>query len=302
MFRRVIHSPGFQVAILTIVFAAVYPFVRSLPSTECAFLHYDKNANAVDGSLICGTNEATFLDLTRLSFPVSMELIHNGEAQPGKPAFFTLSFKTSGGKTLMPWELAIVHTEKIHLLVVDPSLEDYHHVHPVPVGDSGQYTFDLIPERSGAYHIYAEIVPLASKSVVVTKGVFEVDGTPGVPQERESWVSDVGDYRFKLSSTSSDLQLDAPNNLFLTISRPADGQPVALERIMDAFAHMVAFDEERHGFAHMHPLDDGTGVGTPQAKFGFTLNTDIPGYYKVWAQVQIAGEEVFAPFDVVVGM
>ena len=36
------------------------------------------------------------------------------------------------GSPLAADEVALSHTEKIHLLAVDPSLDDYQHLHPVP--------------------------------------------------------------------------------------------------------------------------------------------------------------------------
>ena len=46
------------------------------------------------------------------------------------------------------------------------------------------------------------------------------------------------DYRFKLKV------------------RDTGGNQVDLETIMGAKAHMVAFDAEQRGFAHMHPIED----------------------------------------------
>ena len=67
---------------------------------------------------------------------------------------------------------------------------------------------------------------------------------------------------------------------------------------MGAFAHLVAFDEERSGFAHLHPMEvdltkppDGL---RPELNFKVTI--PAPGRYAIWAQVSLGGTEVFAPF------
>jgi hypothetical protein len=86
-------------------------------------------------------------------------------------------------------------------------------------------------------------------------------------------------------------------DLTLTVDRIGGG-PVPLEVIMDAFAHLVAFDEPRSGFGHMHPLEvDITKLPDPvHPTLHFKLQLPRAGRYVIWSQVQIAGREIFAPF------
>jgi len=63
------------------------------------------------------------------------------EPTPGVAQEVTLELLTSGGTPIAPHELAITHTKNMHVMVVDPSLQDYHHVHPQADGLNGQYTF-----------------------------------------------------------------------------------------------------------------------------------------------------------------
>jgi len=68
--------------------------------------------------------------------------------------------------------------------------------------------------------------------------------------------------------------------------------------IMGAFAHLVAFDEERSGFAHLHPaeidLTNSPDLLKPELNFKVTIPQ--PGRYVIWAQVNLGGAEIFAPF------
>jgi hypothetical protein len=299
-YRRLAHSRLFQVSALAFLFAGIYPLLRSLPNAECAFLHYDYVGEAAGGAEYCGTNEAAYLNLERLKFPVEVSLDAVDVPRPGERCEFNISFTTSRGDLLKPWELAVVHTEKIHLLLVDPSLEDYHHVHPEPIGMSGQYRFAMTPQRSGSYKLFAEIVPLVSRSVVVGKATFDVTGSAGSPKPGDNYRSEVEGFSFVLVPGGGRLLLGVNNLLHLKVMLPVADQLVQLEKVMGTYAHMVAFDENRNGFAHMHPLDEGTGLGTAESSFGFSLNTDTAGYYKVWAQIRSGGRDIFAPFDVII--
>jgi hypothetical protein len=83
----------------------------------------------------------------------------------------------------------------------------------------------------------------------------------------------------------------------LAVTRP-DGGRVPLEPIMGAFAHLVAFDEARSGFAHLHPNETDFARPPDAMAPQLTFKVTIPraGRYAVWAQVKLGGQEVFAPF------
>ena len=301
MKTRILHQPWLQIGLVTLPFLLAYPLLRSLPDTECAFLHYDTIGDNPAGTEFCGASESIFIDLERISFPVTVELVPFTKLNVGERAKFSIMFRTSRGKPIYPWELGIFHTEKIHLLIIDPSLGDYHHIHPKPLVKGGQFGFELTPEKTGTYKIFAELVPLASQSLVIGEAEFEVSGALGKALLRRGLSAEVGDYRFQLDFPGgSPPILKQPSSVSLRITRGDETGPIVLEEIMGAYAHLVAFDQHRRGFAHMHPLDAGSGFGTSETSFNFSLNTDLAGYYRVWAQVKIEGRELFVPFDLVV--
>jgi hypothetical protein len=88
-------------------------------------------------------------------------------------------------------------------------------------------------------------------------------------------------------------------DLALTIVRPAGGV-VPLEPVMGAFAHLVAFDEARSGFAHLHPMETDL-LQRPEATrpvLHFRLTIPRAGRYVIWAQVNLGGRETFVPFRI----
>ena len=155
--NQINRGPLLRVLVLTLVFVAAYFGLRALPDAQCGFLHYEEVVNA-DGSIeFCATNHAGFLDLTRLKYPVEMNISLDDEAAVGVAQEVTLELLTSGGMSIAPHELALTHTQKMHVMVVDPSLQDYHHVHPQADGLNGQYTFEFTPNRAGTYQVLSLI-------------------------------------------------------------------------------------------------------------------------------------------------
>lgn len=288
----------FSIVIITALFIGAYFVLRALPDAQCGFLHYEEVVNA-DGEVeFCATNHAGFLDLSRLQYPVQMELDAGENVNLGEALEVVLTLETDGGMAIAPHELAVTHTEKMHVMLVDPSLEDYHHVHPEAEGFSGQYRFSFTPQRSGPYRVFTEVVPLRTRRQVIATGVIETVGEPTAPTFQALDISEVGGLRFELSGLPEQMSTGRDYRFELDVL-DSSGAPAVLESIMGAKGHMVAFDAEQRGFAHMHPIDSIAGaVGSDDLAFMF--NVPNPGWYRVFAQVQVGGQEVFGRFDLLV--
>ena len=55
-----------------------------------------------------------------------------------------------------------MHSRKLHLLLADPSLTDYQHVHPEPTKVAGEWSFVFTPKHGGIYRIFADFTPTAT--------------------------------------------------------------------------------------------------------------------------------------------
>ncbi|MGJ8639810.1 MAG: hypothetical protein ACSHYA_10485 [Opitutaceae bacterium] len=286
-----------SIASISIVFVGAFFFLRSLPDAECGFLHYIEIVNENGEIELCATNHAGFLDLTALKYPIEIDL-EADSLVAGTKTSVSLFLETSGGMTMAPHELAITHTEKMHLMVIDPSLEDYHHLHPTPVGLDGQYDFEFTPEKSGEYRVLAEIVPVMSRRQAVAAATLAVPGKAGEPHFEKSFESTVDGVHFELGNLPKDLETGRDYQFTLDVNG-ADGAPVELEIVMDAKGHMVAFDGEGRGFAHMHPIDSIAAARDEekQDNLSFLFNVPNPGWYRLFAQIQVAGKPVFGRFD-----
>lgn len=292
---RLLKSPWTQSILLTFLCIGVFFGIRALPIPKCNLLHLKSDDVLDDGVEFCG-NDHFFLNLNEVTFPVSVAISTDEAIEVGKENEYTLTLMNAGGRPMLPYQLAVTHTKKLHLLLVDSSLEDYHHIHPVPMGETGEWVFKFKPNKPGVYRAFAEIVPIRTRQHVVAPTEITVPGEPELPAKHYPMVAEIEDYRFSLDLNFKDARAYRDNNFTLTVTRK-DGKPLILETIMGTFAHLVAFDEKREGYSHMHPLSIGKEKDPHAPALAFIFNTKQTGFYRIWAQVQLEGREIFAPFD-----
>ncbi len=197
--------------------------------------------------------------------------------------------------------LIVAHTQKIHLLIVEETLTDYHHEHPVPTGTPGEYRFDFKPRFGGIYHLWADVVPTSTGKQQYSEALMKITGTPATLEEKTNTAATVDDLHFQLT-LENDKPLHAKSASLLRAKvTTKDGADFAqLEPVMGAYAHMVAFPTGLTSIAHIHPLGaeptQSTERGGPELSFYFV--PEKAGYYKVFLQVQVDGTNRFAPFGV----
>jgi len=216
----------------------------------------------------------------------------------GQATEFTLTVRTAGGKPIAPEDLLVAHTRKLHLLVADPTLGDYQHVHPEPGRRAGEWRFALTPQRPGDYRVFADFTPAATGRGLYAAAEFTVPGeVPNVTRSPNT-TAQVAGLNFTLVPPAY-FRAGATAELRFRVERQgANKPPVLLDPVMGAYAHLVAFDEARSGFAHLHPRETELAPPLDPLRPELTFQVAIPraGRYVIWAQVSVSGRELFVPF------
>jgi hypothetical protein len=298
---RAAHAPLLarawrQIALITLGAVAWFIAVRRLP-TGTNLAHVDFQVPGGNLIQFCDPANPAFIPVVTIQSPVTMQLTTNIPPATGRAMHVTLALRTFTGRPLASEDLLVVHTRPLHVMVIDPSLRDYQHLHPVPGRQPGEWDFDVTPRRAGLYRVFADFMPVAIGRGLYASAEFAVPGKPDLPPAEDSWSCEADGLRFTLTP---DAPLRARDVITLTliVESAAHGQPVPLEPVMGAFAHLVAFDQGRTGFAHLHPqqlnLDRPPDLNRPQLTF--KVQIPQPGRFVIWSQVKIAGRERFAPF------
>jgi hypothetical protein len=291
-----------QLLLITGAAVAIYVIMRLLP-TGTNLNHSDFAVQGGNSIEFCDPTNPQFIPVVAAKSPVAMTVAMASAPTAGRRASGTLTLRTSGGKPIGPQDLLVVHTKLLHLLIADPSLTDYQHVHPEPGAAAGEWTFSFSPRFGGTYRLFADFTPVATGRGLYASADVEVAGPPAGAPPEGSARGDVlglvarGGYRYELRAASLPIRVRQPADLTLHVVA-ANGGAVPLQPIMGAFAHLVAFDAARSGFAHLHPAQADPLAAPdrvhPELKFKLTIPT--AGRYVIWAQLNLATEEVFIPF------
>lgn len=291
------RGPKRSIALITGAAIVLFILVRLLP-VGSSVNHMDFRMEGRGAIEFCDPANPQFIPVVAVRSPVVMTLASNHPPTKDQPAEFTLTLRTASGKPIGPSDLLVAHTEKLHLLIADPTLSDYQHIHPVPGRKNGEWKFTLTPHRAGAYRVFADFTPAVTQRGLYASADFSVPGTvPTVFQQANMTARERG-LLFTLE-TAATLRAGQPSDLRFRIeSQGKVKEPVPLQPVMGAFAHLVAFDEARSGFAHLHPME--TDLAKPpdalHPELNFKITIPQSGRYVIWAQVNLGGEEEFIPF------
>lgn len=196
-------------------------------------------------------------------------------------------------------QFEVVHTQPVHLLIIEPGLSDYHHEHPIQKA-TGQYAFSFTPQTACSYRIWSDVQLKGSYQHYIPVDLKGAEDCNELIDKTVNLEASSQGYDFKLELEGD---LKAGEAVFANMSISKDGQLVDfLEPVMGAFAHMVGFYEDYETIAHIHPMGkeptEDTERGGPTLRFH--IEPEQAGYLKLFAQVQIDGKQVFAPFGLVV--
>ena len=229
----------------------------------------------------------------------AVELMPSAPTSIGTPCELTFRLKdTATGHVLTPADLATIHTKKLHTMLVDSTLTDYHHLHPVYDPARGVFTCQFTPQAATPYSMWNDFTVGHASAPMHIKNQLPCRRPYAIPA-RVTCANHVraGDLHVDISSSSL-LCAGADATLTLTI-RDASGKPVTdLEPIMGAYAHLVGFSPDGEHFIHSHPLGieptASDAHGSSPLQFHVTLPTD--GATKFFLQIQRQGHMATIPF------
>ncbi len=225
-----------------------------------------------------------------------------GPLTPGQKAEAILHLTRKDGAPVRESDLLPTHLQRIHLFAIDSTLSDYHHEHPTSAGNAGEYAFSFIPTNVGGYRVWLDLLPAATRREEMPS--VDLGRFRAMPFDRS--VSDTftnASWQLKLKIDAAPLRAGFPAWGRLIVTDLAGKPCTQLEPIMANFAHFAGFHEDGQTVYHLHAaglkdIVDSTLRSGPEVEL--YLPGLKAGFVRLFAQVQIDGQVVTAPFGILV--
>ena len=227
----------------------------------------------------------------------------SGPMVAGKKVEVVIRMTKADQSPVVHADLIEMHTQPIHLLIEEPGLGDYHHEHPLPTQTPGEYVFSFTPAKTAPYRIWADLVPVAT-GVQELPFVDLPSAGKAAPIEDTAnrFTAAAGGYQFTLAFPSGNelpTKAGQARTLRVKVTDSAGQSVTTLQPVMNAFSHLVGFYDDYQTVVHLHP--GGGEVLDPELRGGpaldFILFPPRAGFIRLYCQVSIAGQMLFAPFN-----
>lgn len=268
-------------------------FETALKLLEVQYPAEELSTHLGTGDLGEGHVMAASVATTKMSLTTATPLV------VGEATTVTVKLSTPDGKPMLLSDLKEMHTEKIHLLINDLSLSDYHHEHPVPTATPGEYQFTFTPSKPGRYRVWADLVPIATDIQEYAIGDISASTKSAAMTNRTSRTAvEIDGLKYEIAFDPPALIAGKAALGRLLITTPDGAIFTQLEPVMGAFAHIVGFSEDLQSIAHIHPMgiEPESPADRGAGELSFHLLPAVPGLMRLYAQVRINGRDKFAPF------
>lgn len=224
----------------------------------------------------------------------------------GASTQITVALQMPDGTAFPTDSLIRFHGAPLRLLLVEPTLADFHVLTPDAPEKNGGFSASFTPSTAGPYRAWAEVVP--EQTAIPEHPSADLGGEfKAVDRSRHDFIE-------ALSSTvdglSFQLTFMARNGGFppaheVSVMRlgitDSTGQPVTrLEPFMNAFAHITGIYADGKTILRLHPA--GGDVLREDLRGGPVLSFKIypprTGFVRFFCQVRVDGRVVTAPLGV----
>ncbi len=219
------------------------------------------------------------------------ELVSTSPTIAGQPCelAFRLRDKTTG-RVLSCDDLTTTHTKKLHTMIVDSALSDYHHLHPTYDSARGLFVAQFTPATNHPYMAWHDFTPYGADRVVARNELpaspHTVKTPPFIVPKQTASAEGV------TINLSTNKPMCAGSDCMLTVQlRDASRKPVTdLEPVMGASAHLVGFSRDGQHFIHCHPMSEAAG------QMQFHISPEQEGLTQFFLQIRRGGHDIYIPF------
>jgi hypothetical protein len=208
----------------------------------------------------------------------------------GKPTTLKMMIHAPDGKMLK--DFAVVHEQKIHLIIIRDGLDQFAHIHP-EIDTTGNITATYTFPTGGTYRLYADHQPIGGSPATAMAEVKVAGDAPAIPSLKPDVPGKV-----KGDGLDAKVSIVRPKTageitIQFEVMDPLGTAATDLQPYMGAMGHLVVVSQDGRLYVHSHPMDEkkaNTNV------VNFMAHFPQPGLYKGWGQFKRQGQVHIVPF------
>lgn len=224
--------------------------------------------------------------------------------EAGRKTTVRLTLAHPDGRPVALRELLIEHTQRIHVLLVDSSLTDFHRTHPQATDTPGEYTFAFTPRLTAPYRLWLDVTPAATGlAEFPTSDLASAGAGEGITPLGDDRTTTVEGISFQLSfDDRQGLRPRARETRLMRLTvTDAAGAPVKnLAPYLDGFAYLTGFYDDGRTLVRLHP--EGGPILREDLRggpvLGFRFFPPKAGRIRFFCEVVMEGKRIVAPIDV----
>ncbi len=221
---------------------------------------------------------------------IKVEIKENPTIKRGERCKIEFRISDENGKAITPDDMRETYTKKLHVMLVDSSLSDYHHIHPEYDKNTELFTLSFVPKVQGEYNIWQDFTLQKNDCNIILKNK--------ISSARDYKIPPIIQHTNSVANQDSNVDIDVnpplsagkDSTLTLKVTNKSGGI-VKFEPIMGAYAHLVGFSKDGENFIHCHPINDNSN-----GDLHFHITPEKEGATKFFLQIKTDGNEAIIPF------
>jgi hypothetical protein len=208
----------------------------------------------------------------------------------GKPARLKMMIHGADGK--MVKDFAVVHEEKIHLIIIRDGLDQFAHVHP-DIDAAGNITTTYTFPTAGVYRLFADHQPVGGSASTAMAEVKVAGEPPPISTLKPDVPGKVQGDGLDAHVSVSGAKAGGDAAISFKILDSAGAPVKDLQPYMGALGHLVVVSQDGKQYVHAHPEEEKkNAIGV----VAFQAHVPKAGIYKGWGQFKRQGRVHVIPF------
>lgn len=225
-----------------------------------------------------------------------LEVLWDGEFIAGNAIPVTIKIlNIEDGTPISDEKLVTVNSQKVHLLIIDPTFTDFQNVFPKPLTTPYAYNFTFTPKFTSGYRVWADITPLSTGKQEFLSGWLGDKERPNIGRRTSYSVTTKG-YNFSLSfDKNPKVGQISSGKIQIT---GYDNQPVKIQPYTVLPSYIVGFYGDFNHAVNIHQSNPMhiNYMDATNSDIKFRFQPQYPGFIKIFAQITLDNKEISVPF------